>query len=212
MLLHHRRHLAVVACAVLAAAALAISCYPGDELNVADTDVVITLFDPNADFSTKLTYAMPDTVVHIVGEDQEDDITRAYDSMVLNGVASNLEDLGFTRVDDPETADVLVVTAALAVDYSGYVSYGWYWGYWYGYPPGYGGWYPYYPSGGYSYSYTMGTVFILMMDPDNGGEERTPPIWSAALNGIADTYTNSQRITAGIDQAFAQSQYLAAGK
>ena len=38
------------------------------------------------------------------------------------------------------------------------------------------------------------------------------PIWIAALNGLADAGTTATRIENGIDQAFAQSQYLGEGK
>jgi len=99
-------------------------------------------------------------------------------------------------------------------DYTGYAYYGGWWGYWYGYyPPGWG-WYPYYPSGGVTYSYSVGTIFIMMTDPPRttADGKPIPPIWIAAVNGLADKSTNSKRITKGIDQAFAQSQYLGEGK
>jgi len=208
-----RTHLAATALALAAAAALGLSCYPGDELTVADTDMVITLFDQKADFASKLTYAMPDTVIHLVGEGQDDDVSRAYDATVLDQIVSNMDRLGFTRVTDPATADVFMLTAATVTDYTGYAYYGWYWDYWYGYPPGWG-WYPWYPSYGTTYSYSLGTILIVMSDPSaaDAGEERVPPIWSAALNGYADKASNTQRIKNGVDQAFAQSQYLGAGK
>lgn len=210
--MHLHRRIAATAGAALVAGLLALSCYPGDPLNVSETDAVITVYDQDADFSTKLTYAMPDTVLHLVGEGGDDDVSRKYDTQLLNTIADNLEALGYARVDDPQTADVLVVSAAAVIDYTGY-SYGWYWDYWYGYPPGWG-WYPYYPSYGYSYSYSVGTIFVLMIDPAmaDDGAERVPTIWMAALNGLVDTGTNAQRITTGINQAFAQSKYLGAGK
>ena len=40
------------------------SCYPGDPIDSSTTDVVVTFYDPDANFSGKL-YAMPDTVVHL---------------------------------------------------------------------------------------------------------------------------------------------------
>jgi len=197
--------------AFLLAAALFISCYPGDELTVSETDMVVTAFDKKADFNTKLTYAMPDTVLHLVQEGDKDTISRKYDASILSSISSHMDALGYTRTADPATADVHVLTAVSVRDYVGYAYYGGWWDYWYGYYPPYWGWYP---AGGVAYSYSVGTVFILMMDPtkttDNG--KPAPPIWIAGLNGLADSSTNSQRIKKGIDQAFAQSQYLGEGK
>jgi hypothetical protein len=208
----HRR-LALAVSAAVVAAALGVSCYPGDELTVGETDMVVTLFDQNVDFSTKQTYAMPDTVIHLVDEGLTDDVSRVYDATLLSQIESNLDALGFTRVTDPALADVFVLTAATVNDYTGYAYYGWYWDYWYGYPPGWG-WYPWYPSYGTTYSYSIGTILVVMADPAAADDatERTPPIWTAGLNGLADKTTNAQRIKSGIDQAFAQSQYLGAGK
>jgi hypothetical protein len=190
------------------------ACYPGDPLSASDTDAVITVFDPEADFATHLTFAMPDTVVHFVGEDQKDDISRSYDDEILARVAENLEDLGFTRENDPAVADVYVFIGAAAFDEYGYYYYDYcyYYCYWYGGYPGWG-WYPYYP-GGATYSYTIGTILITMVDPGAGDpdEKEFPPIWAAVLNGIADTGTNEKRIVNGIDQAFEQSAYLGEGK
>jgi hypothetical protein len=108
---------------------------------------------------------------------------------------------------------VHVLTAVNVRDYTGYAYYGGYWGYWGGYYGGWGGWYPYYPTG-VTYSYSIGTVFILMVDPHKTATDGkpVPPIWIAGLNGLADKSTNSNRITKGVDQAFAQSQYLGEGK
>jgi hypothetical protein len=212
---HFRRFCRFGATGLLLAASILISCYPGDELTVSETDTVITLFDSETDFSTKLTYAMPDTIVHLVPEGEDDDVSRAYDSTILNGIVEHMDALGFTRVLDPATADVHVLTAATVIDYQGYAYYGWYWDYWYGGYPPYWGWYPWYPSGGgVAYSYSVGTILITMTDPDrvDASGERVPPIWSAALNGLSDRATNAQRIDNALDQAFAQSLYLGEGK
>jgi hypothetical protein len=209
-----RRFIVLGATTILLGAALFICCYPGDELTVSDTDAVVTVFDKNADFSVENTYAMPDTIIHLVSEGDRDDISRAYDATILSQIASHMATLGYTRVLDPATADVNVLTSVNVRDYTGYAYYGGWWGYWYGYyPPGWG-WYPYYPGGGVTYSYSVGTIFIMMTDPPRttADGKPIPPIWIAAVNGLADKSTNSKRITKGIDQAFAQSQYLGEGK
>ncbi|NUM62377.1 MAG: hypothetical protein HUU44_09555, partial [Ignavibacteriaceae bacterium] len=41
------------------------SCYPGEELTYSDTDIVATFYDKEANFATKTTYAMPDTIYRL---------------------------------------------------------------------------------------------------------------------------------------------------
>ena len=201
------------------AALFFISCYPGEPLITSDLDVVVTFFDKHADFSTKHTYAMPDSVIHIADSSEHSvDIGRQYDALILSEINKNMLEAGFTRITDPGTikdADVFLLPNATATLYVGYDPYDWYyWDYWYPFPPGYGGWYPYYPSGTV-YTYPVGTLFIDMVDPHNldTTQKRVPSIWIAALKGLADgSVSNSTRITNGINQAFKQSPYLKDGK
>lgn len=197
--------------ALLAAAALFGSCYPGDDLTVSETDIVVTAFNQDIDFATLTTYALNDTVVHLVPDGEDDDITRAYDDEILQEVRDNLNDLGFTEVVDPDAADALVVVAVTVSDYTGYYSYSpCYYYCWY-YPPGWGWYYPPYMA---SYSFSVGTIIINMAERvDPGSSEGDVPVaWVGALNGYSSSSSNLTRIRGGIDQAFAQSQYLGAGK
>lgn len=193
------------------------SCYPGDQLTVSEADVVVTLFDEDADFASFQTYSMPDSVVHIVSAGGGDDIRRDYDAEILGAVESNLATLGFTREVLAANADVLVLVAVTTREEVGYTGYPWddYWGWYYPYPPDYGwGWYPWYGGGGTVYTYKTGTVFVQMLDPARADANLSllPTVWIGALNGLAEGDAVEQRILAGIDQAFVQSPYLGAGK
>ncbi|MCI0451610.1 MAG: DUF4136 domain-containing protein [Candidatus Latescibacteria bacterium] len=201
----------------LALAAAAGSCYPGDQLTVEDSDIIVTLYDPDADFAAMQSYAMPDTIVHVVQDGGIDDISRAYDDDVLTQVASNMGALGFTRETDPNLADVFVLVSVAANDQVGYTGYPWgdYWGWYYPYSPGWGwGYYPWYGGGGTVYTYRSGTVFMQMIDPAAADSSLSlvPTIWIGALNGLVEGDAVEERILDGIDQAFAQSPYLGAGK
>jgi hypothetical protein len=209
-----RRYLVLGGATLLIAAAIFISCYPGDQLTVGETDTVVTLFDKTADFKTDSTYAMPDTVLHLVAQGERDDISRAYDKTILADIADNMAKLGYTKVANPANANVHMLVAVSVRDYTGVAYTGGWWNYWYGYYPPYWGWYPYYPSYGVTYDYSIGTVFTLMVDPHkpNVNDKPAPPIWIGAVNGLADKTTNSQRIQKGIAQMFAQSKYLGEGK
>ena len=183
------------------------SCYPGDEITAADTDIVVTYFDKDADFATKLTYSIPDKIIRLDENGDPIDDPGANDQLALNRIKSNLDQAGFTEIADPDTSDPLKrpdVFVIVFANQSTWVSGGCY-SSWYSYYYPYYGWcYPVY------YTYDIGTMLIAMVDPS----EQKNALWIAALNGILED-TNAgiaDRLTNGIDQAFEQSQYLSEGK
>ncbi len=191
--------------------------------SVADFDVVVTIYDDEADFGALQTYAMPDSVAHLEFiEGRSGDgarVTRTYDQAILDEVAGNLEAAGYVREDDPETngADFVVLVSVTSTDWLLWSSYGWYdywgwypgWDYWGGYP-GYGYGYP--PCYGCATvnEFSTGSVIIDMLDVANADEEIMPIIWTAGINGLLEGTTSSieRRIVDNIEQAFEQSPYL----
>jgi hypothetical protein len=191
--------LGLIALLLFAVGAVFYSCYPGDPISVAEADVVTTFYDPNANFASQQTYAMPDSVIHV----GDDEISRIFDDQILDRIRQNMQQLNYTEVADPAQADVLVLPAGLTTEWIAGGCY-WYWGYWYPYP----GWcYP------VAYSYTTGTVLIAMADADNTSQANA--LWVAGINGLVSESTVgdiSNRINKNIDQAFDQSPYLGEGK
>jgi hypothetical protein len=183
------------------------SCYPGDELTYSDTDIVATFYDKNADFSNYNTYIMSDTIYTFDDENQSlipaNDVSPANKTAILNGIESNLKDIGFDSTSNPSEANVVI---AVIVTSSTWVSGGCYYGYWSYWYPYYGWCYPVY------YTYDTGTIIIAMIDK-SVAEER-PGLWIATINGLlGDTNAELQsRINKNIDQAFSQSPYLGEGK
>jgi hypothetical protein len=192
------------------------SCYPDYGLTVSDYDTVITLYDKDANFK-KPTYAMPDSVVHFVAEGEEDNVDRRQDALILSTIASNMTSLGYERVPVDTTAAapgfVIIVGVTVTDNYGQayYPGYGFWggWGWWGGYPGwGYGG-------GSVVYSYTTGTIFMTMLDPDklNTGDNTFGAVWLARLNGVVSSSSSinvSSRTTQRINDAFNQSPYLGA--
>jgi Domain of unknown function (DUF4136) len=204
----------VGACAAaLAVAVLTASCTPGSEITAAESDVVATLYDGAFDFGAIQSYALPDSIIHITGDTDDADsplLSRAYDDEIIARIAGELDAMGWTRVTDPSTADVVVLVGATArVDLASYSPWYGYWGWYYPYP---GGWSWYYPYPVVSYNYTIGTLVILMTDLDsaNPNTETYEVPWVAAINGVLDddTADKQSRISRGIAQAFDQSPYL----
>jgi len=180
------------------------SCYPGEELTYEDTDIVATFYDNATDFSTLLTYAMPDSVIHVADSSlATGNVNRTYDQQILNEIEENLQRMGFTEAASPDVADIHVAALATTTTWVSGGCYGGYWSYWY---PYYSWCYPVY------YTYTIGTIIIVMAQPDKPGDNKG--VWVAGLNGLlSDAYTNtSSRINKNIDQAFNQSPYLGEGK
>jgi len=192
------------------------SCYPDYGLTQSDYDTVITLYDNDANFK-KPTYAMPDTVVHLVEEGDEDNVNRSKDALILSTIASNMDDLHYTRVVDTTAnkPDFVILVGVTVTDNYGAAYYpGWgYWGGW-GWWGGYPGWG--YPGGSVVYSYTTGTIFISMLDPDKDNTidgDKYGAVWLARINGVVSNSSTSNvnnRIKTRINDAFEQSPYLGA--
>jgi len=183
------------------------ACYSDYGMTTADYDVVTTLYDPNYDFTKDSTYTMPDTIIHIVEEGEKSELSRKYDSFILEQVASHMNLRGFTRIADPTATvpDVVIIIRATAVEhYAAYSSY-YYGGYW-------GGWYYPWYGGTTVYTYSTGTVLIDMLDVENIDIEKEiyPTAWIAGINGLlGDTSTGTKtRLSTSIGQAFVQSPYI----
>lgn len=179
------------------------SCYPGSALTPADTDVVATFYKPGTDFSTKMTYAIPDSVARIDRDGNSTGGTGQYDQQILDRIKQNLDQIGFTEEQNPANADVLVVAFITTTTWVSGGCYTWWYSWWYPYP---GYCYP------VVYTYNSGSLLIAMGDSQNQG--KTDALWVAGINGILDDTSSgiSTRLNNNINQAFTQSPYLGEGK
>lgn len=193
-------------------------CYPNGPDYVEQLDLVATNYNPDYDFSSKTTFSIPDNVVVITGENlddpdgnsQPDFISEPYNTQIINTITSELENIGWTKVDTSQHPDVWILPTSMSS--TTFIYYYDYWGYWGWWGGGYWGWYypGYYPP--VVSSYTTGSLFVTMVDrnaltPDNA----LPVEWGFIVNGLltgSSTANTSSRITTGISQAFDQSPYL----
>jgi hypothetical protein len=199
-----------------------LACEPKWNLPPEDFDVVLTLYDPEADFGGIRTYAMPDTIVHLYETTGERPIlSRQNDELILGLVAANMDSLGYIREYEPEEVrpDVLMLVSATSeYNYFHYSTFSW-WGHW-GWYSGAGnytgstwGWgFPWGRT--YEFEVPAGTLFIDMLDFENldWENEIIPIIWEGAINGVLDDTGADQqaRLTELINRAFDQSPYLGA--
>jgi hypothetical protein len=182
---------------------LMVSCYPGEIESYEETDLVFTNYADTYDFTSKGTYAMPDQIVKITGNLTEGEspefVQEPYNTDILNRIESNMADLGWTKVEDPETADLTLFPAVWSNTTVVYWYDYWCWYYYY-----YCGWGWYYPT--YT-TYTTGTFIMGLID---AGDDYIEPynVWTGAVNGLLSGAYDLSRVTNGIDQAFKQSPYL----
>lgn len=179
------------------------ACYPGEIDSYDETDLVYTNYFETFDFVSKGTYSIPDSIVKITGniiEGQNPEfVNDNYAKPILAKIENNMSALGWTKVSDPESADVVLIPAAWTNTTVVYWYDYWCWYYYY-----YCGWGWYYP---YATSYTTGTLVMAMISKDEGFVEPTS-VWTVAINGLMSGTYSTSRVNKAIDQAFKQSPYL----
>ena len=182
---------------------LMASCYPDEPISYSDYDLVYTNYTAGFNFASKGTYAMPDKIVKVTGnlaEGQNPEyVKEPYNTQILNLIQTNMTALGWTKVDDPATADLSLLPAVWTNTTIYYWNDYWCWYYYY-----YCGWGYYYPT---VTSYTSGTMVMTLIASGDNYVDPTS-VWTAALNGLVSGSYNLTRVTDGINQAFKQSPYL----
>jgi hypothetical protein len=191
------------AMALIAGLSFLWGCYPDGAEYYEETDIVYTNHDDKYDYVNKGTYSIPNKIVKITGNlaDGEDPefVKEPQNTQVLQKIVSNMTALGYTKVEDPAKAD-LVLFPAVWTNTSVY----YYYDYWCWYYPYYCGWGWGYPSVS---SYTTGTLLLTLVA--DGAEYVQPTnVWTAAVNGLMSGYYDVSRVNNAIDQAFKQSAYL----
>ena len=198
-----------------------ISCYPNGADVIQELDLVATNYDNTFDFKAHHTYAIPDSVIFISGalldssqRTKPDFVSATYAIPITNSIKQNMGNYGWTEVDKTQNPDVLILPSAISTTYLYYYYDWWYWGWYYPYYPywGWGWYYPYYPA--YSVgSYTVGSVFVQMVEaaslhPGQGSQAHV--VWTGIFNGLLEGSTSSiiSRAQTNITAAFTQSPYL----
>jgi len=205
----------VVAAATLIS--LAVSCYPGEITNVAQTDLVRTLYVTDASWGSFDSVVVLDTVFHIVPEGSDTvELSRDFDRQMIDLVAQGYRDYNYTvTVVDPDDVDPdnpeqsYAVIQALGSSTTVLYQWGGWWGGW-----GWWGWWgwPCCWGGVGTQTYYTGTIFIDMLDGRDQIDDTTAKVlWDVAISGLlsGSAASTADRINRNIPQAFQQSPYLA---
>ncbi len=214
----------------LAAAAVALSLGGGlsacsssatNDLSPQDSNVIITNYDRQADFSQYATFSLPDSVL-VESNDRYRQSALPTEQRLVSRLATELTNRGFRRVAARQAADLGIAVTRVNNQYTGVTTNpyaGYYSNYWGGFGSGFGGIYdPFYSPGYYQY-YQVAEQFWRIQIVDlknrpiitpttdpNAPQNKLRVLYMAELrgDGIFDTNAVDQLIT----DAFAQSPYL----
>ncbi len=147
--------------------------------------------------------------IKTINQDGQTSTPVANEQQILQEIANQMTARGFTQVPftAAPTADLLINVSSLTADQKAY-----YPGYWCTAGFTYWAWYP---TGGCTYSWSWAGTYkigslLIDMAPSRGqiaGDVKS--IWGSLLYGIVQTGTTTAKVTSAIDQAFAQSPYIA---
>lgn len=195
------------------------SCVPDGPTAQDQLDIVYTNFNPNFDFSSVSTFAIPDNVLLLdeetVNNPPQGEMPPTADFLVsraiLDGIRTNMRNRGFTQVSRFDNPDI-VLLPTITVGNRIFIDYDWWlWGWWLpNFSPEWGWDFPgYFPNS--ITSVETGTVLIQMAFPKRiGADNKIPVHWLTAINGVVSGSTgdNTNRISRGINQAFEQSPQI----
>ena len=191
-----------------------------NDLSPDDTNVFITNYDRQVDFTQYRSFSLPDSVL-VESNDRYAQSAQPLEQRVVSRVATELTNRGFTRTTAGQAADLGVVvtrvnnryTGVAVNPYSGY--YGNYWGGGFGFG---GGFYdPFFYQPYYQYQTTERSWRIDMVDLKNrpiitpGTNPNDPNsqlrvVYSAEIRG--EDIFNNDTIDRIISDIFTQSPYL----
>ncbi|WP_168796691.1 DUF4136 domain-containing protein [Cognatitamlana onchidii] len=177
-------------------------CTPEGGQYVSDYDLVYTNYSPDYDFNKTYSYSLPDRVIKIDGNDDDDPeyIDKVYSDAILSNLKTNLDAMNWTQIDESESPEIVIVASAFDKSF-----------YYYFPPPGYPGWGWWYPGyfPGYVGGYKTGSILIQMTVPNGAINNEIPVIWICGINGLLQGSTNYiiDRIDRNLDQAFNQAPF-----
>ncbi len=196
------------------------SCEKDPDLNKLDSSfTVYTNYDDEAAFENYDTFYLPDSIL-LGGQGMRTSYWKDENAQkLIQTVANELTDRGYTRIDEREKASlgVQLSYAEQTTQITGWVNGmydGWYGGWWdlgfWG--PYWGGWYYPYPV---SYSYDTGTLIMELVDltarpSSDDSKVDLPVIWQAYTTGLlsGSSHINMSLAQESVNQAFEQSPYI----
>lgn len=182
--------------------------YPGDAATTEELDVMVSQYDPNADFSSMSTYAVSPTVTPISSDPNTPPtftISAEMNNVIVSTIKANMAGYGWILVDSTDKPDMAIdLTASISRSTNIYNSYPG-WGY-----PGYGyGWGWGYPV---ATSYDVATIYMNGLDINNVDSVamKIPLLWVGLIQGpvIGNVDDPLSRVQRDVNVVFETSPYL----
>jgi hypothetical protein len=187
------------------------------------TGIVTTFKDSNFNFATLHTFAMPDTVAHLVPITGTPlPVTGQFDAVALNQVRADLLARGYTDVSNTGIqADFVVLVGATATNnFNAFVTFPWFnfWGFspifdffTPGFSAAWGIIFPWAPIVGAT-SFDRGTLIVTIVPTSSidQADETIQAAWAGVATGLLNGSITTFTVTAAIDKMFALSPYLTA--
>jgi len=159
------------------------------------------------------SFVVPDTIIDIPGSLTP--ITHLNDAAIAADVRQHFIALGWRdAAGDPDPhPDVLVLLGASTRIQTGFIYGDWFssWGYLPYWGAGVDGSWAWGAPAAYPYAFPAGTLVITMLDlrQERADTKTIPLLWAAGIDGVLTTTEGTiDRAQLGLDQAFAQSDYL----
>ena len=189
------------------------ACGTNDLLSPGLTGAVVTVVDSGPALNAARSFFIPDTIVDLARSVH--DISHEFDTQIVDSIRQHFIDLGWhdASTDAVPDPDVIILVGASTRIQTGWFYSDWYssWGYLPYFGPATASWGWGVPTTAVPYAFPAGTLLITMLDRRHFDQatQTVPLLWASAIDGVIGTQQGTlERADVGIDQAFAQSQYL----
>lgn len=192
-------------------------CVSFPDSDVLFESVVLTHYDPKANFASYTTFSVNPTVSFIDNQNTTETLDPALAAPLIDAAKKNFSDRGYQHVEADQSPDLGVdIVLIRTVNVQTFPPYFWWgWG-WAGNP----GWWGFstsayvMPPGWVVSSYATGTMEVQTFDLKQSRAEENasdiPLLWEATVYGVLGSQSaNVQAGVNGINQAFTQSPYIA---
>ena len=185
---------------------------PVKNLTQEESRIYVTNYDTTVTFSSYKTFKIADSVAIITNNQLEGRERTSIDAQFIDATVNALQQKGYVRVNNGQTADLAVTVSAITntntqlvsyTDYGGY--YGSYWDPFFWDYPGYSYYVPTY-YGVYETGETALAIDIVDLKNASNNNNQLRVIWSGLIRGSG--IFSGRNINDQINSLFNQSTYL----
>ena len=184
---------------------------PVAHLSEDESRIYITNYDTTAVFANYKTFAIADSVAIVKNNRLQTKERTDYDVQLINAIANELKQKGYTQVSNSQNADLGVAVSIVTNTSTGLIQYGGYGGfydsYWDPYYWGYPGYDYYFPPYYGTYQVSENSLSVDIFDLKDGRQNNElKSVWSGLIRG--EGIFKNGNIPTQVQSLFSQSPYL----